>query len=190
MTARTFDDGEVRYNRFGTFDVDAKAPVGVAVIGESPYAEGRGDSATLELPSGELKVIERMRESVEQLVVVLVTGRPLVLGPEFDAADAIVVVWLPGTEGAGVADVLTGAAPVMATTPFTWPETVEDAPRSGKDRCDGARYPVGHGLTLDAEPLPGVVPCEAPCAIDPLRPAASTATCTSSRTSRRCRRSS
>ncbi len=53
--------------------------------------------------------------------MVLLTGRPLILGDVLDAASAVVVAWLPGTEGAGVADVLAGAAKPAGKLPCTWP---------------------------------------------------------------------
>ena len=68
-------------------------------------------------------------------------------------ADAVVAAWLPGTEGDGVVDVLYGDVPFEATTPFTWPRTPEDAPRTGKDPCDGAVFPRGFGLGADGTPL-------------------------------------
>ena len=61
-------------------------------------------------------------------------------------ADAVIEAWLPGTEGAGVADVLLGDAPFTGTTPYTWPATPADAPRTGKGPCEGAVYPRGYGL--------------------------------------------
>jgi beta-glucosidase len=153
--------GEVAYDPQAEFEEGVSASIGVAVVGESPYAEGVGDSPTLSLPQSELVVIERLRERVDRLVVVVVTGRPLVLGPTFDLADALLVAWLPGTEGSGVADVLTGAVPVSGITPYTWPLSVDDAPRTGKEACAGARYPVGYGLDLGGADL-GTPRCPAP----------------------------
>jgi beta-glucosidase len=86
-----------------------------------------------------------MRPLVNKLIVVVMSGRPMLLD-DFSSADAIVAAWLPGTEGEGLADVLLGAKPFVGTTPYTWPKTVTDAPRTGKAACDGAVYPVGYGL--------------------------------------------
>jgi len=91
-------------------------------------------------------------------VVILVSGRPLVVPEVFDAADAVTEAWLPGSEGAGVADTLTGARAVEGRTPYTWPITPDDAPRTGKAPCDGAVFPVGYGLEADGSPL-GPAPC-------------------------------
>ena len=73
--------------------------------------------------------------------MVILSGRPVMLDAILPAADAVVAAWLPGTEGAGIADVLLGDVPFTGTTPYTWPVTPEDAPRTGKEACDGAVYP-------------------------------------------------
>jgi beta-glucosidase len=86
-----------------------------------------------------------MRPLVTKLVVVVISGRPMILD-DLKPADAIVEAWLPGTEAEGLADVLLGAKPFVGTTPYTWPKTAGDAPRVGRSACDGAVYPVGYGL--------------------------------------------
>ena len=63
-----------------------------------------------------------------------------------DRADAVVMAWLPGTEGAGLADVLFGRMPFTASLPVAWPGSVDHVP-SGIDKpIDSIRFPVGHGL--------------------------------------------
>ncbi len=129
------------------------AQTGIVVVAEPPYAEGVGDSATLALPDADLATIDAVRPLVDRLVVVIVSGRPVVLDRILPAADAVVAAWLPGTEGAGVGDVLFGDRPFTATTPYTWPLTPDDAPRTGKAACDGAVFPLGYGLDAAAAPL-------------------------------------
>jgi beta-glucosidase len=134
-----------------TYDPDARfaagthTRVGVVVLSEPPYAEGRGDSATLELPPGDVALIARVRPLVDRLVVVIFSGRPMMLG-EALSADAVIAAWLPGTEGSGLADVLLGDVPFSGTSPYTWPRTPADAPRTGRAACDGAVFPAGFGL--------------------------------------------
>ena len=70
-----------------------------------------GDSATLALPDGRPRAIDAVRPLVDRLVVVILSGRPVMLDRILPAADAVVAAWLPGTEGAGVADVLFGDQP-------------------------------------------------------------------------------
>ena len=129
------------------------APLGILVIAERPYAEGEGDSATLRPNERDLALLPVIRSKVDRLVVVLVSGRPLVVPEVFDAADAVVEAWLPGSEGQGVADTLAGARPFEGRTPYTWPITPDDAPRTGKAACDGAVFPAGYGLEADGSPL-------------------------------------
>jgi len=89
--------------------------------------------------------VAKMRPHVASLVVVVLSGRPMLLD-DASSADAVVAAWLPGTEGTGLADVLLGDKPFVGTTPYTWPKTAADAPRFDKSACDGAVYPVGYGL--------------------------------------------
>jgi beta-glucosidase len=137
----------------GVFAPGTHAPTGIVVVAEPPYAEGRGDSATLALPPADLEVMTRVRPLVDRLIVVVIAGRPVMLDEILPSADAVVAAWLPGTEGAGVVDALLGATPFTATIPYTWPLTPSDAPRTGKGPCDGARYPLGYGLDATGAPL-------------------------------------
>ena len=128
-----------------------RANVGIVVFAEPPYAEGMGDSRTLSLAIG--NVLETIRPKVDRLVVVILSGRPVILDDILPLADAVVAAWLPGTEGSGVADVLLGDAPFRGTTPYTWPRTPDDAPRTGKAACDGAVFPMGYGLDASGKTL-------------------------------------
>ena len=144
-----------RLERFDPTDPGTgdRVPIGIVVASEPPYAEGVGDSATLTLPSSDLEAIAALRPRVERLIVIVLSGRPVLLDEILPQADAVVAGWLPGTEGAGVVDVLYGDVPFGATTPITWPRTPDDAPRTGKGPCDGAVFPVGFGLRADGSPL-------------------------------------
>ena len=122
--------------------------VAIVVYGESPYAESLGDRPTLDYQSGAdaaLDLLRRLHEAHVPVVSVFLSGRPLQVQPEIDASDAFVAAWLPGTEGAGIADVLIGDAAGLSrfdfsgTLPFGWPA----APQA--DRTDLA-FPFGYGL--------------------------------------------
>ena len=119
------------------------AKTGIVVVAEPPYAEGQGDSATLALPADDLATVAAVRPMVDRLIVVVLSGRPVLLDEILPAADAVVAAWLPGTEGAGVGDVLFGDRPFTATTPYTWPKTPNDAPRTGKDAVRRRGLPAG-----------------------------------------------
>jgi beta-glucosidase len=146
----------IEYNRTGKFD--DIADVGVAVVGERPYAEGRGDDNRLALSRGDRALIENMRQHSRKLVLVVLSGRPIIITDVLDAADAVVAAWLPGTEGAGVADALFGDRPFSGTLPYTWPRSADqlpfdfgNLPASG---CDAPLFPFGYGLTAaDSGPL-------------------------------------
>lgn len=120
--------------------------VGIAVVGEDPYAEGQGDSGTLALASGDVTFIKNMCAAVtEKCIVVLVSGRPLMIEEYLPLADAWVQAWLPGTEGAGVADVLFGDVPFTGKLPVTWPKSPTDPVNTG-DGDTNYLYAFGHGL--------------------------------------------
>jgi beta-glucosidase len=137
---------KLTYNASGDFSSGTHASVGVVVVAERPYAEGVGDSSTLELPADDLAVIAKVKPLVDKLIVVIISGRPVMLSGITNQADAVVEAWLPGTEGEGLAGVLLGAVPFTGTTPYTGPKTPTDAPRVGKTACQGAVYPYGYGL--------------------------------------------
>ena len=145
----------------GTFPSGTHAQTGIVVVAEPPYAEGQGDSASLQLPKADTDIAAAVRPLVDRLVVVIVSGRPVMLDRLWPDADAVIAAWLPGTEGAGVADVLLGDTPFGGTTPYTWPTTPADAPRTGKDACDGAVLPLGYGLDA-AGTLLGPAACSGP----------------------------
>lgn len=95
-------------------------PVGVVVAAEPPYAEGDGDTELCVLPDEDLQAIGDVRRRVDQLVLVVMSGRPIDLDGIADECDAIVAAWLPGTEGTGVVDVLVGNRPFTGRLPRKW----------------------------------------------------------------------
>jgi beta-glucosidase len=118
----------VDYDRDGA-GIDGSYDVAIAVIGETPYAEFEGDRPDgVFLDQADLATLDRLRAAGVPLVVVLVTGRPLDIAGQLPGWDALLVAWLPGTEGAGVADVLFGAVPPTGTLPMTWPASPGQLP--------------------------------------------------------------
>ncbi len=115
------------------------ATVGVVVIGERPYAEGAGDRASLALAPEDIAAVKTMKAAGIPVVVVLVSGRPMILGDALDTASAVVAAWLPGSEGQGVADVLFGEYKPTGKLSFTWPKAV------GKGTADPL-FAYGYGL--------------------------------------------
>jgi beta-glucosidase len=127
------------------------ADVGIVVVAEKPYAEGVGDKADLRLPNTDIELIQRMRERSEKLVVIILSGRPLVITDQYLIADAWVAAWLPGTQGEGVADVLFGNYPFTGKLPYTWPRNNDDLPININNiglrtDCQSPLFPFGYGL--------------------------------------------
>jgi beta-glucosidase len=123
------------------------APVAVAVIGETPYAEMQGDRSDLSLDPADVATVKALKKSGARVVVVLVTGRPMILDSILADADAIVAAWLPGTEGAGVADVLFGDYKPTGKLSYSWPRSMAQLPINVGDAKYDPLFPFGFGLT-------------------------------------------
>jgi beta-glucosidase len=124
----------------------AGADIGIAVVGEQPYAEGRGDTADLHLSSHDVQVVKNLKSAGLKVVAVIVSGRPVFLDDILDEAEAILAAWLPGTEGDAVADVLFGAHPPTGKLSFTWPRASSGSLLKG-DPGYQKLYDLGYGLT-------------------------------------------
>lgn len=125
----------------------AGAAVGIAVVGEIPYAEMKGDRADLALAPEDAAIVAAMKAAGIPVVVVVLSGRPLVLGETLERADAVVAAWLPGTEGAGVIDVLYGDAKPKGRLSFAWPASMAHVPRGHAKTAGPALFPLGYGLS-------------------------------------------
>jgi beta-glucosidase len=142
-------ESRIAFNATGNFS--GMADVGIAVVGEFPYAEGMGDREELSLSNFDQQLIRTLREHSHKLIVVIISGRPLVITDVYPVADAWVTAWLPGTEGNGVTDVLFGDYPFTGKLPFTWPRTNEQLPINIHNiehtkGCDSPLFPFGYGL--------------------------------------------
>ncbi len=130
---------------------DAEDPgqtdVVVVVVGETPYAEGSGDSTNLVLSSADREAIANARKSGKPVVTVLITGRPLIISDWLPLTDALVVAWLPGTEGEGVTDVLYGDYKPTGKLPHSWPRSMQQIPINFGDANYDPLFPYGFGLT-------------------------------------------
>jgi len=131
----------VEYEPSGEFD--GVADVGIVVVGENPYAEGVGDREDLGLSTADVQLIEGMREHSKRLVVILLSGRPMIITDQISLSDAWVAAWLPGTEGGGVTDVLFGDYPFTGRLPYTWPRSMDQIPHKAGD---APLFPLGYGL--------------------------------------------
>ena len=125
----------------------AGADLGIVVIGETPYAEMNGDRKTLELADEDVAVVEKMKQAGMPLVVVLLSGRPLIIDKVIDKADAFVAAWLPGTEGRGVTDMLFGDFKPVGKLSFTWPRSMDQIPINIGDKNYDPLFKFGFGLS-------------------------------------------
>ncbi len=138
----------------------SKPDIAIVVFGEPPYAEFVGDRKDLAFRDEEgLALLKAYAARGVPTVAVFLSGRPLWVNRELNAADAFVAAWLPGSEGAGVADVLFGKVQPTGRLSFTWPKTCEGAPLNGSE---GALFPRGYGLGF-AAPRMAFVPLDESC---------------------------
>ncbi|CAN1262649.1 Beta-glucosidase BoGH3B [Linum perenne] len=112
----------------------------------APYVEKRGDSLNLTIPANGISTIENVC-GVLKCVVILITGRPVVIQPYLAKIDALVAAWLPGTEGQGVSDVLFGDYGFTGKLARTWFKSVDQLPMNVGDKHYDPLFPFGFGLT-------------------------------------------
>ncbi len=139
---------------------EARPDVAVVVFGETPYAEFQGDLETLDFaPAGPLELLRRYKAAGIPTVSVFLSGRPLWTNPEINASDAFVAAWLPGTDGAGVADVLVADRDGSAAFDFTgrlsfsWPRNAGQDVLNVGEPGYAPQFAYGYGLSYAA---PGV----------------------------------
>jgi len=153
--------GKVIYGSTGVFDVaqGTKADIGIVVLAEQPYAEGLGDSSSLSVGGADL--LQKMRAQSKKLIVVILSGRPIIITDLLPMADAWVAAWLPGTEGQGMTDVLFGDKPFTGRLAYTWPRSVDQLPfKLTGCAVDQALFPYGFGLDArTGQPLAAPVAC-------------------------------
>lgn len=140
------EDTTVTYRRDGA-GIDGSYDVAIAVVGETPYAEFEGDRPDgVRLDAEDLATLDRLAGAGVPLVVVLVSGRPMDIAGQLPGWDALVAAWLPGTEGAGVADVLFGAVAPTGRLPVSWPAGADQQPIN---HGDGQQPLFEYGFGLD-----------------------------------------
>ena len=147
-------NGSVELNEEGTYS--KKPDVAIVVFGEEPYAEGHGDREHLDYQRGvksDLALLKKLQAEGIPVVSLFISGRPLWMNPELNASDAFVAVWLPGSEGSAVADVLftdkDGKQQYDFTgrTSFSWPNSPYDAVLNKGDEEYAPLFAYGYGLS-------------------------------------------
>ncbi len=141
--AITSNDGTATLSEDGSFTT--RPDVAVVVFGEKPYAEFAGDQRDLAFRDEEgLELLRSFEEQGIPTVAVFLSGRPLWMNREMNASNAFVASWLPGSEGGGVADILTGAVQATGRLSFSWPNDCIGTPLN---QAEGALFAVGYGLS-------------------------------------------
>lgn len=139
----------------------SNADVVVVAIGEKPYAEYYGDNNSLTLSSktaitgtsyqtDNIQALEAAYQTGLPVVVLLVTGRPLLIGDQLNSWDAAVATWWFGNEGSGITDVLYGDYDFKGKLPVTWPKTADqfdDSILMENYNTTDYQFPYGFGLT-------------------------------------------
>ena len=132
----------------------------IVVFGETPYAEFQGDKTNVAFDdtADTLATMKRLKAAGIPVVAIFLSGRPLWVNPYLNAADAFVAAWLPGSEGAGVADVLFGKREFRGKLPYSWPKRTDQSPLNVGDAGYDPLFAYGFGLTTKDDgrlaPLP------------------------------------
>ncbi|MBI5106668.1 MAG: glycoside hydrolase family 3 protein, partial [Solirubrobacterales bacterium] len=160
--------GTVRYSEKAWLPIN-RHETGIVVVGETPYAEGFGDVGgprwaydpadmgvprpvkNMQLSRDDRKAIDKVCTATVRCVVVVISGRPLVIdNDQLRKMEGLVAGWLPGSEGEGVADVLFGSRGFTGKLPMTWPRSLDQEPINVGDADYDPLYPFGFGLETTA----------------------------------------
>ncbi|MCT6700173.1 glycoside hydrolase family 3 protein [Rheinheimera sp. 4Y26] len=160
--------GSVELSTDGSYQ--QKPDVAIVVYGEQPYAEGNGDINNLEYQRGnktDLAMLKKLKADGIKVVSLFISGRPLWVNPEINQSDAFVAIWLPGSEGSGIAPVLFQGADgkvqqdFHGKLSFSWPQSPNQTSVNRGDENYQPLFPYGYGLSyqqnaeaLATNPLP------------------------------------
>ena len=133
----------VIYSKDGSELDNSQSDLAVVVIGEDPYTEFFGDKDNLDLLSEDIQTINNLKNKGYKVLVLLISGRPLNVANHIDNWDAFAAIWLPGTEGDGVSDILFGDFESSGKLPYPWPVKVEDGANANESNL---LYKLGFGL--------------------------------------------
>ncbi|KAF3795570.1 Beta-glucosidase [Nymphaea thermarum] len=129
---------------------DSEFSFAIVVVGEEPYVENLGDNSVLDIPLNGAELIRLVGSKVPTLVI-MISGRPLVVEQVLDNMEAFVAAWLPGTECDGITDVIFGDYEFHGTLPRTWFKRVDQLPMNVGDSNYDPLFPFGFGLKMNLE---------------------------------------
>ena len=139
------DSNSIHYSKYGENLLNPD--VVVVVVGEKPYSEGVGDRESLHLSDEDIKLLKKVKNSNLPYVVVLISGRPMIINEALAESDAFVAAWLPGTEGKGISDVIFGDYNFTGRLSMTWPKSMKQIPINYGDRNYDPLFQFGFGLS-------------------------------------------
>ena len=133
---------------------EASVDTAIIIVGEQPYAEGFGDrpAKDLILLPEQSALIKKYHDAGKKVVVILISGRPLLVNNELVHSDAFVAAWLPGSEGKGIAEVLFGDYNFSGKLGFSWPRSADQIPIHVGDENYDPLFPYGFGLKYALKP--------------------------------------
>ncbi len=140
---------QVTYSRCGE-NVEG-ADVCIAVIGEEPYAEMKGDREDLFISKEDDELLMKIDSAHVPLITLLYSGRPMIINEGLKHSKAFIAAWLPGSEGEGIADLLFGKYPFSGTLPCSWPKSMEQIPINKGDEIYEPLFPYGFGLRVEIQ---------------------------------------
>jgi beta-glucosidase len=152
----TVESSQVIYSPYG--DDTADADVAVVVVGEYPYAEYEGDRSSLYLSDADVELVRTVKARGISVIVIIISGRPLIINNIIPYSDAIIAAWLPGTEGQGIADVLFGDFQPVGMLSHTWPASMDQIPINYGDQDYNPLFEYGYGIDTLANSASGSPP--------------------------------
>ncbi|MDA9991493.1 glycoside hydrolase family 3 C-terminal domain-containing protein [Candidatus Marinimicrobia bacterium] len=139
------DSNSIHYSKYGENLLNPD--VVVVVVGEKPYSEGVGDRESLHFSDEDIKLLKKVKNSNLPYVVVLISGRPMIINEALTESDAFVAAWLPGTEGKGISDVIFGDYNFTGRLSMTWPKSMKQIPINYGDSNYDPLFQFGFGLS-------------------------------------------
>tara|TARA_Y100000768_G_scaffold321941_1_gene258047 strand:- start:298 stop:2121 length:1824 start_codon:yes stop_codon:yes gene_type:complete len=141
------DSSSIRYSK--NADNLLGSDIIVVAIGEEPYTEGVGDRDSLLLSKKDRELLEKVKRAKIPYVVILISGRPMIINKELDDSHAFIAAWLPGTEGEGISDVLFGDFDFTGKLSMTWPRSMKQIPINYGDSSYDPLFKFGFGLSYE-----------------------------------------
>jgi len=137
------EDTNILYSENALDLEDSDGDLAIVVIGEDPYTEFFGDKENLDLMDEDLITIKNLKNKGYKVLVLLISGRPMNISDHIENWDAFAAIWLPGSEGDGVSDILFGDYESTGTLSYPWPINTEDGANA---LANNLLFKIGFGL--------------------------------------------